>query len=329
MAAAVAAATVLATAAVCATDDDRSAGCARASEILEPACGAWLGIWPRTRADGTVTPDLGANLASLEDRLGRRLDLVTRYYGWGQQFPDAWDTQWRDGDRLLLIDLRARNFSDNSYVSWRSIADGSHDAYLTRLGERMRDFGAKVFFSFNQEPEQELEKGPQVAGTAADFVAAYRHVHDVFQRAGAENVVWIWWIMGYMGHTGWYHGLYPGDRYVDWISYDPYDFNTCKGGGFKTPEQSVMPFLTWLDGSGIGDGKPVMLSEFGSHGVDRHDWYVGLGDVVKKAERIKAIVSFNSNPGGCDTRVTNSAGNWRGFATLAGDPYFRQPSPRS
>ncbi|WP_091554730.1 hypothetical protein [Micromonospora pattaloongensis] len=294
------------------------------SEKLEPACGAWLGIWPRTRADGTMSVDLGANLASLEERLGRRIDLVSRYYGWGQEFPDAWDRQWRDGNRILLIDLRARNFSTNTYVSWRSIADGEHDEYLARLGARMRDFGAPVFFSFNQEPEQELEKGTRVAGTAADFAAAYRHVREVFARAGARNVVWVWWIMGYLGHTGWYHALYPGDRYVDWISYDPYDFNSCKGGGHETPEQSVMPFLTWLTASGIGSGKPVMLSEFGSNGTDRHDWYAGLGDVVKKAPRIKAIVSFNSNPGGCDTRVTNSESNWRGFAGLAADPYFRQ-----
>lgn len=308
-------------------DTRRPDACGQVSPILEPRCGAWLGIWPRTRADGTLSTDLGANLASLEQRLGRKLDVVSRYYGWGQDLPDRWDRQWSAEGRLLLLDLRARNFSTNRYVSWRSIAEGQHDAYLTRLGRQLRDLRTRVFFSFNQEPEQELEKGVGVAGTPADFAAAYRRIHDVFLRAGATNVVWVWWIMGYLGHTGWYHDLYPGDQYVDWVSYDPYDFNGCHNVPRKTPEQTVMPFLNWLEQSGIGAGKPVMLSEFGSHGVDRYDWLVGFGEVIKQAPRIKAVVSFNSNPGGCDTRVTNSEGSWRGFAHLANDPYFRQPRP--
>ena len=28
--------------------------------------------------------------------------------------------------------------------------------------------------------------------TAAEFVAAWRHIHDVFARAGATNVIWVW-----------------------------------------------------------------------------------------------------------------------------------------
>lgn len=299
--------------------------CGRVSAILEPSCGAWLGIWPRTRADGTLTTDLFGNLASLEQRLGRQFDIVSRYYGWGQMLPDDWDRRWYAGRRLLLLDLRARNFATGEYASWRSIAAGRHDAYLTRLGHRLRDLGGKVFFSFNQEPEQELEKGTHIAGTPEDFVAAYRHIHDVFTRAGATNVVWVWWIMGYLGHTHWYPRLYPGDRYVDWISYDPYDFNTCRNVPPKTPEQTVLPFLRWLEGSGLGAGKPVMLSEFGSHGVNRQQWLVGFAEVIKRSPRIKAIVSFNSNPGGCDTRVTNSPDTWQGFVRIAYDPYFRQP----
>jgi hypothetical protein len=301
--------------------------CSTVSDRLVPACGAWLGIWPRTRADGTGSNDLAGNLASLEQRLGRRLTLVSRYYGWGQLPPDATDQKWRDSGHTMLIDLRARNFSTKQYVQWRDIASGSQDAYLRSVAERLRGFGSKVFFSFNQEPELELEKGTQVAGTAPEFAAAYRHIHDVISGAGAKNVVWVWWIMGYLGHVNWYHDLYPGDQYVDWVSYDPYDFNQCHHTVHKTAEGTVLPFLGWLDGSGIAGGKPVMLSEFGSHGTDRGAWYRDVGQTVKIARRIKGIVSFNSTVGGCDTRVTVSADNWQGFASIAHDPYFNVALP--
>ncbi len=302
-----------------------SPGCGTVSTQLVPACGAWLGIWPRTRADGTMTTDLAGNLASLEQRLGRRLDLVSRYYGWGQLPPDGTDQSWRDSGHLLLIDLRARDFGTGTYTPWRTIADGGQDAYLRKVAGRIKDFGQPVFFSFNQEPEQELERGTQVAGTAADYAAAYRHLHDVFAAEGATNAVWVWWTMGYLPDAGWYPDLYPGDSYVDWLSYDPYDFNACHRVGARSPRQAVTPYLEWLDQHRLGAGKPVMLSEFGSAGTDQGDWYRALGALVRTTPRIKAIVSFDSNTGGCDTRVTASDDNWNGFAALAQDPYFRQP----
>jgi hypothetical protein len=302
-----------------------SADCGGMSATLVPRCGSWLGIWPRTRADGTMTTDLGGNLDSLERRLGRRVDLVSRYYGWGQLPPDGTDRTWRDSGHLLLIDLRARDFATGTYTPWRAIAAGDQDGYLRRVADRIKDFGAPVFFSFNQEPEQELERGSQVAGTAADYAAAYRHLHDVFAAAGARNAVWVWWTMGYLPDSAWYPDLYPGDGYVDWLSYDPYDFNSCHHTAAKSPDQAVLPYLDWLGRHRLGAGKPVMLSEFGSHGTAQGGWYRSLGALVHKTPRIRALVSFDSDTGGCDTRVTASDDDWSGFAALAGDPYFHQP----
>ncbi|WP_203960312.1 glycoside hydrolase family 26 protein [Actinocatenispora thailandica] len=290
---------------------------------LAPRCGAWLGIWPRTTASGTKSTDLRGNLAGIERRLGQPITLVSRYYGWNQLPADATDQAWRDSDHLVLMDLRARDFGTDRYVSWASIAAGDHDAYLRRVGERLAGYRAPVLFSFNQEPEQELERGTSVAGTAREFAAAYRHVHDVVVAAGARNVRWVWWVMGSMGHTAWYPDLYPGDRYVDWVSYDPYDFNTCHHTGYRTPAQAVLPFLHWLSGSGLGDGKPVLLSEFGSNGAARGDWYRGVGELVRKTPRIRGLVAFDSSVAGCDTRVTASDDNWSGFRSIATDPYFR------
>jgi mannan endo-1,4-beta-mannosidase len=64
--------------------------------------------------------------------------------------------------------------------------------------------------------------GPQKT-KASDFVAAWRHVHDVFAAAGATNVIWVWApnVINPVPrvHLG---PLYPGDAYVDWIGMDGY-----------------------------------------------------------------------------------------------------------
>ena len=95
--------------------------CATADARLVPACGVWWGIWPRTDAAGVMTGNLPANLASLEQAVGRRFDLVSRYKGWGQDVYDAWDVGLRDSGHLVLEDLTARDFATNTYVRWADI----------------------------------------------------------------------------------------------------------------------------------------------------------------------------------------------------------------
>ena len=206
--------------------------CAETDAKLVPACGVWWGIWPRADAAGKVSTNLPANLSSLEQGLGRQFDIVSRYKGWGQDVYDAWDYGFRDSGHLVLQDLTARNFSTDTYVRWADIAAGKYDDYLRRQAERTKAFGARTFFSFNQEPEQALERG--VAGTPAEYASAYRHVRAVFDAEHVTNAVWVWWVMGYSGHNNVYPQLWPGADVVDWIGYDPYDFGPCHGTAPKT-----------------------------------------------------------------------------------------------
>lgn len=293
-----------------------AASCGRTNAKLVPACGAWWGMWPRTDAKGVRSNNLPANVASLEAAIGRKLDIVSRYKGWGEDVYDGWDRQFRDSGHIVLEDLTARDFRTNTYTSWASIAAGEHDDYLRAQALRAKAFGAKTFFSFNQEPEQALERG-NAAGTPAEFAAAYRHVHGVFVEAGATNVVWVWWVMGWSGHNAIYDDLWPGAAYVDWIAYDPYDFNSCHGRSAKTPEQAIVPWYTWIGRQSWAAGKPLMLAEYGTNGADKGAWLAGVPKVLWTHNRIKAAVQFNSKPGSCDHRVTASPANLAGFRTAS------------
>lgn len=293
--------------------------CGRTDAKLVPRCGVWWGMWPRADAQGRVTNRLPANLASTEAALGRRVDLVSRYKGWGEDVYDAWDEGFRDSGHLVLEDLTARNFRTNTYVRWADIAAGRYDPYLTRQALRAKRFGARTFFSFNQEPEQALERG--VAGTPSEFAAAYRHVRAVFDRAGAANVVWVWWVMGWSGHNAVYDELWPGADVVDWIGYDPYDFSGCRNGRVKTAAQTLTPWYRWVTAQPWSAGKPLMLPEFGTTGLDKGDWYASVPSVLRALPRIRAAVQFNSSPGRCDHRVTGSPQNLAGYRAASLDPY--------
>ncbi|MHA3702392.1 glycoside hydrolase family 26 protein [Jatrophihabitans sp. YIM 134969] len=278
------------------------------AQLVVP-CGYLWGIYPRTTAAGARTTDFIGNTEDLERAVGRKFDILTRYHGWNEIVPDAVDIEL-SRDHILLVDLRARDFQTGGYARWADIAAGRYDAYLERTAEGLHRLGRPVFFSFNQEPEQELERGTGVAGTAADYRAAWRHVHDVLQGPG---IVFVWWVMGTPVHNDWYRDLYPGDDVVDWISWDPYNFNTCNDSVWRDPYDAFSRWYRWIETAPFGQDKPLMLSEYAAHGTAVGSWYAGVPAALALLPRIKAVVQFDSTTERCELRVTASADNLAGF----------------
>ncbi|EEB9150725.1 hypothetical protein XL14_24180, partial [Salmonella enterica subsp. enterica serovar Paratyphi B] len=95
--------------------------------------------------------------------------------------------------------------------------------------------------------------------------AAYRRVHDRFAARGVTNVAWAWVSTGYLGAGNDDRILdgYPGDDYVDWIGYDPYNFYTCNDTEWTTFKDKIQPKYDFFVEHGLGD-KPQLLSEYGT-----------------------------------------------------------------
>src|SRR4051794_6295567 len=114
--------------------------------------------------------------------------------------------------------------SANPY-SLQAIAAGQFDAYLSAQGKALAAVGAPVAVRFAHEMNGSWYPwGQGVNGnTPADYVAAYRHVHDVVTAAGASNVVWVWSPITVISRPDVpLAPLYPGDGYVDWVGLSVY-----------------------------------------------------------------------------------------------------------
>jgi Glycosyl hydrolase family 26 len=104
-----------------------------------------------------------------------------------------------------------------------TIAAGAQDDYLKTFATAVRTVNLPVAITLAHEMNGGWYPwGPQKT-KAADFVAAWRHVHDVFVRADATNVIWLW-TPNVINPVPRVHlaPLYPGDAYVDWIGVDGY-----------------------------------------------------------------------------------------------------------
>ena len=104
--------------------------------------------------------------------------------------------------------------------------------------------------------------------TPADYVRAWRHVHRIFDRAGARNVSWIWSINNLEridGREPRHRRLLPRRRkYVDWVSTsgfnwgNAYEWSSWRDGRPAVPRH--------LPRSSSRFGKPIMICEIGTTG---------------------------------------------------------------
>jgi hypothetical protein len=149
--------------------------------------------------------------------------------------------------------------------------------------------------------------------SAADYVRAWRHLHDVFGRAGAVNVSWVWSPNVVFHGSSPLRKLYPGDAYVDWIGIDGYNWGTTRpGGGWMGFERLFGPTLRQVRRLAH---KPLMLSEVASaeRGGDKAAWISGFFRGLNRNPDVLAFVWFDFAKE-TDWRFTSSAAARGAFA---------------
>src|SRR3954464_9435412 len=161
---------------------------------------------------------------------GASPSVAMYFYDFGGRIDAAALRRLRHAGRLPMMTWEPWNHttpSANPY-SLQAIAAGEFDAYLSSQGKALAAVGAPVAVRFAHEMNGSwYHWGQGVNGnTPADYVAAYRHVHDVVTAAGASNVVWVWSPITVISRPNVpLAPLYPGDGYVDWLGLSVYFSN--------------------------------------------------------------------------------------------------------
>ena len=207
------------------------------------------------------------------------------------------------------------------------VAAGNHDAFIREFAEAARDWGHPFFLRFNWEmngnwfPWSEGVNGNQ----PGEYVAAWRHVHDIFTSVGAGNVTWVWCPnvdpAGKLGDIG---SDYPGDSYVDWTGLDGYNWGPGKGGWvtFSQLYESTYHAIT----DSIAPSKPLLIGEMGSteNGGSKAAWIEeALAEIPTAFPKVRAMLWFDTFDDGMDWPIESSSAATSAFASGVQDSAYQ------
>jgi beta-mannanase len=149
----------------------------------------------------------------------------------------------------------------------------------------------------------------------AKYIAAYRHIVDVFNSAGASNVVWVFCPnVDSVPNETWnkWQNYYPGDEYAEWTCYDGYDWGDDT---FASMTSRIYTELALLN-------KPILLGETSTQAGEKTEWVNAIIPALKSQfPKVRGIVWFHINKEE-DWRYDSTPSSLEAFRTMANDAYF-------
>ncbi len=200
------------------------------------------------------------------------------------------------------------------------IIAGTYDSYIREFAEEAREWGHPFFLRFDWEmngnwfPWSEGVNGNQ----PGEYVAAWRHVHDIFAEAGATNATWVWCPNVDPGKQMQnLSSLYPGDNYVDWTSLDGYNWGKMpsRPSGWVSFDHLFRPSYEEITAA-IAPSKPMVIGEIGSteYGGSKSEW-IGemLRDLPTEFPKVRGVMWFDKTTEG-DWPIETSTAATSAFA---------------
>lgn len=214
-------------------------------------------------------------MRSREAAIGSRHDITWVFYAFNTTWPGTDLSQHLADGRTVIANLGPERLRGGH--TWADIANGAGEAKVREIGRVLRDLHTlhpgRVWFSFAQEPETEVEQGND-GNQPQHFRPAWRRVHGWIRAEGFQGKFIV--VTGSADQESWWTTYYPGHAFVDIIGAD--EFTWAHDPATNTFESEYTGPRNAIKAHAVG--KPWLAA---SGGMDR-----AHGD-ARRSEYIRAI----------------------------------------
>ncbi|RJT07965.1 endoglucanase [Halococcus sp. IIIV-5B] len=182
-------------------------------------------------------------------------------------FDDVLTDLWNSG-YIPMVTWEASSQSDSevSRNILETINSGGYDDVIDRWARdlaRWLQVGDRRLY-FRPLPEMNRAGTPWSTATPRDYRIAWHRLHRRVANEGIDEdrLQWVWNPNATDVESPPAEAYYPGDRFVDWVGIDGYNFGDAKPWStWQSPDSVFTPMLDRLRDH---IDKPVMVPEFGS-----------------------------------------------------------------
>lgn len=267
-------------------------------------------------------------IRQFEKQAGKKPAMVMWYQDWTQDFPLQDARNVVDYGAVCHVVWEPWLWSDNGKIKLDNIIKGEWDKYIEKWAADAKAFKETIYLRWGHEFN--IEKYPWgILNNEKDpdkYIKAWKRVHAIFKKVGADNVKWIWCFNNYPNpDESWndWELAYPGDEYVDWIGIDGYNWGTTQSwSGWQSFKEMLRDQVRRV--SKKHPGKPLMIAEFASteQGGDKAKWIKEIPGYLKSSMRaVNAIVWFDVKKES-DWRITSSEKSLAAFKAIMKEPLF-------
>ncbi|WP_329314561.1 glycoside hydrolase family 26 protein [Streptomyces sp. NBC_01262] len=219
---------------------------------------------------------------------------------------------WRGGQQNPNGLVLKTNIDQPEY-QLSDIIDGTYDSYITKTAKSIAKAKLPLVLRFAHEmngvwyPWSERVNGNK----KGEYVKAWRHVHDLFDKAGASNVIWVWApnIVRPAPNVK-LKLLYPGDAYVDWVGMTGYGVRETSPA--VTFGATIKQIRTFTD-------KPIIITETGAQIDSRQlGWVNALFPWLKENPDVIGFIWTQKD------KKTGAGANWRFTSSAAEQQAFQK-----
>lgn len=214
------------------------------------------------------------------------------------------------------------NGSQDTYIrSWATAAKAAHHTIYLRLMHEMNGPWYPWGYGIN-------------GNTPALYLAAFRHVVDIFQQQQVSNVQFVWCVATSTANSANskvnsdFTSYFPGDNYIAWTAMDGYSRSPRQPKTFAGIFGKTYGILTSLS------KRPVMIAETAtvenpSNPQAKADWITAsfLSTLPQQFPKVKAVLYFDSKGNGYSYPIDTSPATLAAIRKVFSDHYFQAPAP--
>jgi hypothetical protein len=228
--------------------------------------------------------------------------------------PHELDAAWNNGF-VPFVNLFPSSSGEGAYydpgcVTAAQIAAGTCDDSIKEFAGYFKDWAGSTKFAYLAPLPEMNETWIVYHSDGPTFIAAYKRIVDLFKQVGVtdRSVEWVFAPNGYSDPGFPYRAFenyYPGDLYVDVVSFSAYNFGGCPENTswrvWDTFETAYKPYIDRM--LAMAPSKPIFLAQIGTVGVpdnpananeNKSDWVKDTFSKLADYPGVRGLIYFNT-----------------------------------